>query len=291
MQIFLREVKPDLPEAYIAVINNDMATLEKSLKTADKKALDGIPHVMAPLLCYAIVTHHNDCLKILLDAGLSPDVITNGIFNGIRENMLMIAYGHENMKAFNMLVEKGANVSARADHGNTIINDLFSEKDKKTLDYVMSQPSFKEEAVHPLMLALIKDDYAKIEKLMSGSALAPVISAWDWRSYFEWVVARKDAKALGLIYHSSLSDTKQCSPELLDEIKKFSEDPAFLSSKKELTAASISPDTTNPDEAVILLEDAAARNSVADIRKYLAIAGVDANGRSGHPSPLMRAAE
>lgn len=291
MQIFLKEVKPDLPEAYTAVINNDMATLEKSLKTADKKALDGIPHVMAPLLGYAIATHHNDCLKILLDAGLSPDVITNGIFNGIRENMLMIAYGHENMKAFNMLVEKGANVSARADHGNTIINDLFREKDKKTLDYVMSQPSFKEEAVHPLMLALIKEDYPKIEELMSASSLEPELYAWDWRAYFDWVVARKDARALGLIYHSRLSDTSKCSEETLDEIKKLSEAPAFLATKKESTAASIDPDTTNPDEAVILLEDAAARNSVADIRKYLAIAGVNANGRSGHPSPLMRAAE
>lgn len=291
MQTFLKEVRTELPEPYYAVISNDVAALEETIKTADKTALDGVLREIAPLLCYAITLHHNDCLKILLNAGLSPDVITAGIFNGISENMLMIAYRYKNMKAFNMLVERGADVSAPADHGKTIINDLFEEKDKKTLDYVMSQPSFKEEKVHPLMMALIKEDYPKIEELMSASALEPKLYAWDWRAYFDWVVARKDARALGLIYHSSLSDTKQCSPELLDEIKKLSEDPAFLSSKKELTAASISPDTTNPDEAVILLEDAAARNSVADIRKYLAIAGVDANGRSGHPSPLMRAAE
>ena len=42
---------------------------------------------------------------------------------------------------------------------------------------------------------------------------------------------------------------------------------------------------------MLLLEEAAEKNSVNDLRKYLAIAGVNANSRSGYLSPLMRAAE
>ena len=187
---------------------------------------------LAPVLAYAIATHHHECLKILLDAGLDPDVQTAGSFNGVAENMLMIAYNSRNMKAFKLLIEKGADISAEADHGSTIIDCLFGNQDKETIDYVLSQSSFKEETVHPLMLALMKDDYAKIEELMSASTLEPVLSAWDWRTYFEWAIARKDARALGLIYHSSLSDTSKCTPEMLNEIKKLSEDPAFKATNK-----------------------------------------------------------
>ncbi len=119
---------------------------------------------LAPVLAYAIATHHHECLNILLDAELDPNVKTDGIFSSIRENMLMIAYNSKNMKAFKLLLEN---------------------QDKETIDYVLSQPSFKEETVHPLMLALVKDDYAKIEELMSASTLEPALSAWDWRAYFE----------------------------------------------------------------------------------------------------------
>ncbi len=232
MRTFLKEVKTELQEAYYAVINNNVKQLKKALESADKKTLDGEMRRLAPVLAYAIATHHHECLKILLDAGLDPDVKTAGIFNGIIENMLMIAYNSRNMKAFKLLIEKGADISAKADHGNTIINDLFEKQDKETIDYVLSQSSFKEETVHPLMLALMKDDYAKIEELMSASTLEPDLSAWDWRAYFEWAIARKDARALGLIYHSSLSDTSQCTPEMLNEIKRLSEDPAFKATNK-----------------------------------------------------------
>ena len=232
MRTFLKEAKTGLQEAYYAVINNNVKQLKKALESADKKALDGEMRSLAPVLAYAIATHHHECLKILLDAGLDPDVQTAGSFNGVAENMLMIAYNSRNMKAFKLLIEKGADISAEADHGSTIIDCLFGNQDKETIDYVLSQSSFKEETVHPLMLALMKDDYAKIEELMSASTLEPVLSAWDWRTYFEWAIARKDARALGLIYHSSLSDTSKCTPEMLNEIKKLSEDPAFKATNK-----------------------------------------------------------
>lgn len=149
MRIFQKAAEPALPPAYSAVLKNDVNALKKALETTDKQMLEGNPRRSTPCMLYAITARHNECLRVLLDAGISPESTD---FHG-ELNMLLVAHRVGNKEAFKMLVEKGADLSASFGHGNSVFDCLYNSQDKQTLGYIMSQPSFKEDSIDPLRLA------------------------------------------------------------------------------------------------------------------------------------------
>ncbi len=178
LKILMKTAKPDLPEAYIAVLNQDMQALSKSLAKVDKKTLDGERFSLEPILFYAIKVGNINILKALLKAGISPNQETQIVTNGVIENMLLIAAQNNQPEMLLELIRAGADINAAVDHGSKFLDkaishiSIYSDADVwyNCVNYILPLPEITDESASPLNMAVLRKNHAKIQEFVDAAS-------------------------------------------------------------------------------------------------------------------------
>ncbi len=194
-KMMLKISKPDLPEAYIAVLNNDLKALQDSLANTPLQTLNGEPFNLEPILFYVIKTGNIKALKILLKAGVSPNQHTQRVTNGVIENMLMIAGGY-NLGMFKELVDAGADINDAADHGRTFLDCAICSDDlQEYVNYIIKHPDFSDKSAKPLTIAILRKNYAKIQQLVDKGDITP----YDILPFIPYCIRANEIKAIKIM--------------------------------------------------------------------------------------------
>lgn len=211
LKILMKIAKPDLPEAYIAVLNQDMKALSKSLAKVDKKTLDGERYCLEPILFYAIKVGNIDILKALLKAGISPNQETQIVTNGVEENMLMIAISNNQPEMFLELIRAGADINAAHNHGSTFLDEAvshisyYSDADAwyNCVNYILPFHEITDESASPLNMAVLRKNHAKIQEIVDAQTKKEGMHAYNGRCNFAeaigYCIFSNDIKAIQIM--------------------------------------------------------------------------------------------
>ena len=197
MQMLLKISKPDIPEAYVAVLKNDMKTLQKCVSGTSHEQLNGEPFCLEPILFYAIKSGNKKAVDILLAAGISPNQETHRVTNGIIENMLMIAAKNKQLPIFKKLVQAGADIYHNADHDSTFLDEAMRKGWVECIEYVLSLPHLSQDIARPLTTAVLRKDYASLQSIVDKEDARNNIYAF--RDAMSYCILTNDAKGLKIM--------------------------------------------------------------------------------------------
>lgn len=223
LNILMKIAKPDLPEAYIAVLKNDLKALQECLASTSVQTLDGEPFALEPILFYVIKTGNIKALQILLKAGVSPDQHTQRVTNGVFENMLMIAASCNQFEIFKAIIDAGADINNTADHGSTFLSDAIRWKRvPKFIEYIINHPHFSDQSVHPFTLAVLRKDYTKIKQFVDEVSKKGDMHAYNDRcsiaDYIAYCINTNEIKAIKIMA-PALYGTEQ-QKRVIDEARE-----------------------------------------------------------------------